>query len=159
MKLKLLIAAYALAIIGANIMLKRFGMWNIAGLVFPSGVVLAGASFSIRDELHEKGGTKTVIAAILAGAGVSLVVSPSFAVASAVAFLISEGADMAVYAPLRKNRRYVAMIASNVVGSTIDSLAFLWLAFGTTQGWLNLTIIKSLCVTPFALAAFLRRKG
>ena len=44
---------------------------------------------------------------------------------------LSEIADFAVYAPLRKRQLVAAVLASGVVGSVIDSAVFLWLAFGS----------------------------
>jgi uncharacterized PurR-regulated membrane protein YhhQ (DUF165 family) len=52
-------------------------------------------------------------------------------VASVAAFLLSELADLAVYAPLHRKRLVLAVIASGVVGAAIDSAVFLWLAFGS----------------------------
>jgi uncharacterized PurR-regulated membrane protein YhhQ (DUF165 family) len=70
-----------------------------------------------------------VVAAILVGAAASWVVSSSFAIASAVAFLISETADFAVYTPLAERRWLAAVAASNVVGAVVDSVVFLTIAF------------------------------
>ena len=52
-------------------------------------------------------------------------------VASAVAFLLSELADFAVYTPLQERRLILAVVASSVVGLVIDSVVFLFLAFGS----------------------------
>jgi uncharacterized PurR-regulated membrane protein YhhQ (DUF165 family) len=52
-------------------------------------------------------------------------------VASIAAFLLSELADLAVYAPLQRKRLVLAVIASGVVGAAIDSAVFLWMAFGS----------------------------
>ena len=52
-------------------------------------------------------------------------------VASATAFLLSELADFAVYTPLQSRGLVLAVLASSVVGLVIDSVLFLWLAFGS----------------------------
>jgi hypothetical protein len=50
-------------------------------------------------------------------------------------------------------------VASNVVGSTADSLLFLWLAFGSVTGWLSLTVAKALMTIPFLpVMAWWRRR-
>jgi hypothetical protein len=68
---------------------------------------------------------------VLAGAVLStLVAPPALAVASGAAFLISELADFAVYTPLQRRGLVLAVVASSTVGLVLDSLAFLWLAFG-----------------------------
>lgn len=53
--------------------------------------------------------------------------------ASAAAFLLSELADFSVYTPLEKRGLVLAVFASSVVGLVIDSVLFLWLAFGSLE--------------------------
>ena len=50
---------------------------------------------------------------------------------SGTAFLVSELADFAVYTPLRAKGWTRAVVASNLVGLTLDSVLFLSLAFGS----------------------------
>jgi uncharacterized PurR-regulated membrane protein YhhQ (DUF165 family) len=64
---------------------------------------------------------------------ISAVVSTKFALASGIAFLISELLDFAVYTPLRRRNWIGAVVASNVVGLVADSILFLLLAFGSLQ--------------------------
>jgi len=52
-------------------------------------------------------------------------------VASASAFLLSELADLAVYTPLARRRMVTAVILSSMAGLVVDSIVFLWLAFGS----------------------------
>jgi len=79
--------------------------------------------------VQDTGGRKLVVALILAGAALSFAISaPFIAVASAVAFLLSESADFAVYQPLRRRGYIRAAIASNVVGGLVDTVAFLTIA-------------------------------
>lgn len=51
-------------------------------------------------------------------------------IASAVAFLFSETADLIVYTPLRRRFPAWAIVASGFAGSVVDSLLFLTIAFG-----------------------------
>jgi uncharacterized PurR-regulated membrane protein YhhQ (DUF165 family) len=97
----------------------------------PAGVLMAGAALSLRDGVQETMGRRWVAGGILAGAALSALISPQFALASGVAFLVSEAADMAVYTPLRERNRYGAVALSNTVGAVVDSALFLWLAFGS----------------------------
>jgi|TARA_R100000084_G_C4601304_1_gene123369 hypothetical protein len=102
------------------------------GLMAPSGVLLIGVALVLRDAVHEYFGSKIVLGAILAGAALSAFVAPApLVIASGVAFLLSELADMAVYTPLRKKRLVMAVLASGVVGAVVDSAVFLWIAFGS----------------------------
>ena len=87
------------------------------GIEAPSGVLFAGFAFTFRDLTQEWLGRKAVIVATLVGALLSWVVTSNrvFAVASAVAFLFSEFADLAVYQPLRERRWLLAVFASKVL--------------------------------------------
>jgi uncharacterized PurR-regulated membrane protein YhhQ (DUF165 family) len=140
-KLVACVVAFLLAIVGANWALEQWGVIAIGfGLTAPAGVFFAGLTFGLRDAVHEFGGARVVIAAIVAGAGLSWWLSDavaipsgvtSIAVASGVAFALAELFDLAVYAPLRERNWPAAVVASNVVGSIADSAVFLWLAFGS----------------------------
>lgn len=101
------------------------------GLSAPAGVFAIGFAFTFRDIVQRALGAKWAIAAILIGAALSYTVSPAFAVASGVAFLVSELADLAVYTPLERRSWLGAVTLSNTVGLVVDSALFLWLAFGS----------------------------
>lgn len=126
------------------------------GIEAPSGVLFAGFAFTFRDLTQEWLGLKAVIVAILVGALLSWVVTSNrdLAVASAVAFLFSELADFAVYQPLRERRWLLAVFASNVVGLVIDSILFLWIAFGSLD-FIEGQIIGKLWTTVFAVVVLL----
>lgn len=100
----------------------------------PTGVLLIGAALVLRDLVQRKLGKRVVLGAIVAGAALSGVVAPpQLVVASAVAFLLSELADFAVYTPLEKRGLVLAVLTSSAVGLVIDSALFLWLAFGSLK--------------------------
>lgn len=102
------------------------------GLLAPSGVIVIGMALVLRDIVHEQLGKAWVFGAIVAGAGLSAAIAPpALVAASALAFLISELADMAVYAPLRRRRLGLAVLASGFVGAAVDSAVFLFIAFGS----------------------------
>lgn len=128
------LAGYIGTIFAANWALATFGLVPVGfGLLAPAGVYFAGLAFTLRDGVQHFLGKWWVILAILLGAALSALVSPLFAVASATAFLFSELADFAVYTPLAHRRWLLAVAASNVVGFVVDSVLFLWLAFGSLQ--------------------------
>ena len=98
----------------------------------PSGVLMIGLALVLRDMVQRRLGRSVTIAAIVAGAALSgAVAPPQLIVASATAFLLSELADFAVYPPLQSRGLVLAVLASSVVGLVIDSVLFLWLAFGS----------------------------
>lgn len=121
------------------------------GLMAPSGVLMIGLALVLRDAVHSLLGWKWAIGAILVGAGLSFGVAPAqIALASGVAFLLSETADLLVYAPLRERRLVAAVVVSGLVGAVVDSAAFLWLAFGSLdflagqvvgKGWATLLAV------------------
>jgi len=101
------------------------------GVMAPSGVVLIGLALVLRDLVQARLGKSWAVAAILVGAALSaLVAPPALVVASATAFLLSELADFAVYTPLAARRFVTAVLLSSAVGLVVDSVVFLWLAFG-----------------------------
>ncbi len=98
----------------------------------PSGVLMIGLALVLRDLVQRRLGRGWSLAAILAGALLSAAVAPAaLVIASAAAFLLSELADFAVYTPLQERRLVLAVVLSSLVGLTIDSLVFLYLAFGS----------------------------
>lgn len=103
------------------------------GIMAPSGVLAIGIGFTLRDLVQRRLGLKFSVLGILIGAGISVFLSPSLALASGTAFLLSETLDLMVYTPLQKRNLYAAVIASNIVGIIVDSAVFLGLAFGSLQ--------------------------
>ena len=101
------------------------------GLMAPSGVLAIGAALVLRDGVHEAFGLRGAMAAILAGSALSWFIAPSLAIASGVAFLLAETADLLVYAPLRRRALGWAVLLSGIAGAVIDSAVFLLLAFGS----------------------------
>lgn len=126
--------AFLACIIGANWALTRFGVVPVGfGLMAPAGVYFAGLSFGLRDAVQELGGRAWTVGLIVVGAVLSAFIDPTFALASGCAFLLAETADLLVYSPLRDRQWLVAVVASNIVGSVVDSAVFLSLAgFGVT---------------------------
>ena len=102
------------------------------GLTAPSGVIMVGLALVLRDAVHQLLGWRWAVAAVLAGAALSAAfAAPALVTASAIAFLLSEMADLLVYAPLRRRSVALAILSSGIAGSFIDSAVFLWLAFGS----------------------------
>jgi uncharacterized PurR-regulated membrane protein YhhQ (DUF165 family) len=143
---------YVGTVFAANWAIQRFGMVPVGlGLLAPAGVYFAGLAFTLRDLTHEALGRKAVLGAILVGAACSALVSPTLALASGTAFLLSELADFAIYEPLRKKHWLGAVALSNTVGLTIDSVLFLTIAFGSLE-FLPGQVVGKLWVTAVAVA-------
>lgn len=102
------------------------------GLMAPSGVLMVGAALVLRDIVQERLGFLWAVTAIAFGGILSWwLAEPSLVIASVVAFILSELADLFAYTPLRKRNLGLAVFLSGVAGSVIDSAVFLWLAFGS----------------------------
>lgn len=137
----------------ANWLVAHVGIVPVGfGLRAPAGVYAAGMAFTFRDLLQNELGRGPVIVTIVVGAATSALFAPQFAIASGTAFLVSEGADFAVYTPLRERGRLLAgVFASNVVGLVFDSALFLWLAFRSFT-FLPGQVVAKLYVTILTVA-------
>jgi len=128
------------------------------GLMAPSGVLMIGAALVLRDLVHEWAGWKWALAAVMIGAALSLLTSPpALAIASAAAFLFAELADLAVYSRLRNRGKAIAVAASGIIGAALDSMLFVWLAFGSLQFSAGTTLAK--VYASVAVAAWLYVKA
>ncbi len=120
------------------------------GIMAPSGVLAIGLGFTLRDLVQRRLGVSYTAVGIILGAAVSAFLSPSLALASGTAFLLSELLDLFVYTPLQKRNLFAAVIGSNIVGIIADSAIFLWLAFGSLQ-FITGQIIGKFWMTLIAL--------
>ncbi len=130
------------------------------GLMAPSGVLMVGLALVLRDLVQRRLGVRYGIAAILIGAALSAGLAPATLVgASAAAFLLSEFADFAIYTPLARKRLVAAVAASSLAGLIVDSIVFLYLAFGSLD-FLAGQIVGKLWMVLLALPfiAYLRRR-
>jgi len=126
------LTCYVAAIAGANALTARAGIVPVGlGLSAPAGVYLVTAVLLLRSVVQWAFGWRAAALAVAAGAALSWqVASPVLAVASAVAFAVSESLNMAVYT-LLKRRFLRAALAGGLAGVVADSLVFLPLAFGS----------------------------
>jgi uncharacterized PurR-regulated membrane protein YhhQ (DUF165 family) len=149
------LATYILTIVAANWAIATFGMVGVGfGLLAPAGVYFAGLAFTLRDAVQETLGRRWAVGAILVGAALSALISGPLALASGIAFLVSELCDFAIYTPLRKRSKPVAVALSNTVGAVVDSALFLWLAFGSLE-FLSGQVLGKSWTTLLAVALML----
>jgi uncharacterized PurR-regulated membrane protein YhhQ (DUF165 family) len=122
------IAAYAAAMIAANLSVATFGPW-----VSPiNAFILIGLDLALRDWLHVRL-RMWHMGALIAGTGVlTYLLNPAagqIAVASSVALTAAALVDWTTFAKLR-GTWLVRANGSNVAGAAVDSLVFPMLAFG-----------------------------
>lgn len=156
-------------ILAANYVTTEYGMVPVGfGLVATAGTYFAGLAFVLRDVVQDTAGRRSVACWIAAGACLSYLISdPFIATASAVAFLLSEGADFAIYTPLRKRGYIRAAVASNAVGTVVDTVIFLaiagfplWRSFpGQVVGKMLVTGTAVALVVSVRLARSARKVG
>jgi uncharacterized PurR-regulated membrane protein YhhQ (DUF165 family) len=164
------LALFALTIPAANWLIGNAGTKCVPqgpclipvapGLMAPSGVVMIGLALVLRDLVQRRLGVKAAVAAILAGAALSgFIAPPALVMASVMAFLLAELADLAVFTPLQKRGLVLAVAASSVVGLVVDSIIFLQIAFGNLDYLLGQIVGKAWMVA-FALpfVAWIRRR-
>jgi queuosine precursor transporter len=130
------------------------------GLMAPSGVTMVGVALVLRDLVQRRLGAIMSALAILFGSALSAFLAPATLVAaSATAFLLSEFADFAVYTPLARRRLVVAVLASSCVGLVVDSIIFLWLAFGSLDFLAGQIVGKAwMVLLSIPLVSWLRRR-
>ena len=130
------------------------------GVTAPSGVTMVGIALVLRDLVQRRLGTVMSAVAILLGSALSAMLAPAALVlASAIAFLLSEFADLAVYTPLARRRLVAAVVASSVIGLVVDSIAFLWLAFGSLDFLAGQVVGKAwMVMLSIPFVAWLRRR-
>jgi uncharacterized PurR-regulated membrane protein YhhQ (DUF165 family) len=161
---------FCLTLPAANWMLGHFGsvcppngpcLVPVApGLMAPSGVLLIGTALVLRDLVQRRLGVEFGVGAIVAGAAISAAISPpQLVIASAAAFMISEFTDFAVYTPLARRRLVLAVVLSGVAGLVVDSIIFLWLAFGSLDFLMGQIVGKLwMVVLAIPFVAYLRRR-
>ena len=128
MTMLIAIAAYAAAMILANLSVAAFGPW-----VSPiNAFVLIGLDLALRDWLHVRLRVWQM-GVLIAGTGaLTYALNPTagmIAIASSAAFTAAAVVDWATFARLRGSWMFRAN-GSNVAGAAVDSLVFPTLAFG-----------------------------
>jgi uncharacterized PurR-regulated membrane protein YhhQ (DUF165 family) len=138
-----LLAVYIGSIVLANWLTTRYGLVRVGpGLLATAGTFAVGGVIMTRDLLQDAAGRVAVLLAIVAGAGLSyLVSSHQIAVASGITFLVAESLEFGVYTPLRRrvgwgSGRWGGLVGlANLTGALADTFLFLWLAgFTLTTG-------------------------
>jgi len=166
----LFLVLFALTIPAANWLIGHVGTTCVPqgpclvpvapGLMAPSGVTMVGIALVLRDLVQRRLGTAISALAVLVGSGLSALYAPaSLVVASAIAFLLSELADLAVYTPLARRRLVAAVIASSCAGVVVDSIVRVWLAFGSFDFLAGQVVGKAwMVLLSIPLVAWLRRR-
>ena len=122
---------YLVAIVTANWLVARFG----PGISPWTALAFIGLILTTRDKLHDawhgKHLKRNMVLLIAAGSLLSIPFNAGrVALASFVAFLLSETVDTLVYHRLLHQPRLLRINGSNLLSALVDSIAFPALAFG-----------------------------
>jgi len=134
--------AYVVSIVLVNIGFVYIPMIPMFGEMFPPMTLIVGLVFILRDFAQKEIGHK-VLLAMGVGAILSYIMADPFvAIASVVAFFISEMVDWAVYT-YTKRPLGQRILLSSAIGTPIDSAVFLsMLGFFSPVGFLLMVIGK-----------------
>ena len=136
--------AYIVSIVAVNIGFVYIPPVPLLGEMFPPMSLIVGLIFIARDFAQREIGHK-VIGAMVVGAVLSyLMADPFVAIASVVAFSISEMVDWGVYTYTKRPLRD-RILLSSALGTPVDSAVFLLiLGFFSPLGFLLMTLAKML---------------
>jgi uncharacterized PurR-regulated membrane protein YhhQ (DUF165 family) len=106
----------------------------------PAGVFCIGAVLVLRDWLQQLGGLRRTMPLVYAAGLLSWLVGDlagwtsleKIAVASVVAFTVSETVEALVFTPIRSQNLTLGVALSATIGNALDSYIFLSLAFSST---------------------------
>ena len=148
--------AYVACILAVNIGFVYVPPMPLLGEMWPPMSLLVGLIFVLRDFSQREIGHR-VIGAMLIGALLSYYLADPFvAVASVVAFLISETADWLVYT-WSKRPLHQRIVISSAVGTPLDSAVFLaMIGYFSIGGVILMTLSKM--AGAFAVLYWMRRR-
>ncbi len=136
------------------------------GRVAPAGVFCIGGVLVLRDWLQQLRGLRWTMPLVYAAGLISWGVGDAagwtslekVAVASVVAFSISETVEALVFTPLRNRNLTLGVALSATVGNALDSYVFLSLAFGSLAFFLGQFVGKSEMIALGTLLTLGRRR-
>jgi queuosine precursor transporter len=120
---------YLSGIVAANILVHTFGIIQIGALMLPAGAVMIGLTFSFRDMVQQRHGKWQCWIWMFVASAITLLFNPQLALASVSAFLIAEFLDWAIFT-FSGGTFQRRLVLSNLIGTPVDSLVFVTLAFG-----------------------------
>jgi len=162
----LLASAYVAIVVLANWLASRFTVSVGFGRIAPAGVFCIGGVLVLRDWLQQLRGLlwtmPLVYTAGLLSWGIGELAGwtslEQIAVASLVAFTVSETVEAVVFTPVRKRSLTLGVALSATVGNALDSFIFLALAFGSQAFFVGQFIGKSEMIAAGTLLTLVRRQ-
>jgi uncharacterized PurR-regulated membrane protein YhhQ (DUF165 family) len=161
-----LASLYIGLVILANWLASRYVVSVGFGRVAPAGVFCIGGVLVLRDWLQQLRGLWWTMPLVYAAGLISWGIGDAagwtslekIAVASVVAFTVSETIEAVVFTPIRRWNLTVGVGLSATVGNAVDSVLFLTLAFGSQAFFLGQFIGKSEMIAFGTLVTLGRRR-
>jgi uncharacterized PurR-regulated membrane protein YhhQ (DUF165 family) len=133
--------------------------------IVPAGVFCIGAVLVIRDWMQQLKGLWWTMPFVPVAGAISYVVAKlagwtaleKIAVASVVAFVVSETVEAAVFTPLRKKHLTLGVGLSATIGNALDTFLFLWIAFGSQAFFAGTFVGKFLMIAVGTAVTATRR--
>lgn len=160
----------ALTYIGLVILANWLASAYVASVGFgyaaPAGVFAIGAVLVLRDWIQQLSGLKTTMVMVYAAGVASWVIGnvagwtslQKIALASVIAFTISETVEAVVFTPVRRRNLGLGVFLSGTVGNALDSFVFLAIAFGSQQFFVGQFIGKTWMIVAGTLLTVMRRR-
>lgn len=146
--------AYVASILAVNIGFMVVPMVPIGSEMWAPMSLLVGAIFVLRDFAQREVGHGVLIAMLIGAVLSYWLASPFVAVASVVAFMISETADWIVYSVTKRPLRQ-RIVLSSLIGTPLDSAVFL-LMIGAFS-WLGCALmIASKMIAALVIVRYMR---
>ena len=150
----------------ANWLASRYVVSVGFGRVAPAGVFCIGGVLVLRDWLQQLRGLLWTMPLVYAAGLASWTVGDvagwtsleKIAVASVVAFTVSETVEAVVFTPLRRRNLTLGVALSATVGNALDSWLFLQLAFGSQAFFVGQFIGKSEMIALGTVLTLWRRR-
>jgi uncharacterized PurR-regulated membrane protein YhhQ (DUF165 family) len=150
----------------ANWLASRYVVSVGFGRVAPAGVFCIGGVLVLRDWLQQLRGLRWTMPLVYAAGVLSWGIGDAagwtslqkIAVASLVAFTVSETVEAVVFTPLRNRSLSFGVLASATVGSALDSYVFLALAFGSQAFFVGQFIGKGEMIALGTAVTLVRRR-
>ena len=136
------------------------------GYEAPAGVFAIGAVLVLRDWIQQLAGLVVSMALVYLAGAASWIVGTAagwtslqrIAVASVVAFTLSETVEALVFTPLRRRSLTLGVGLSATVGNALDSFVFLAIAFGSQAFFVGQFVGKSWMVLAGTILTLTRRR-
>tara|TARA_R110000772_G_C13249289_1_gene434405 strand:- start:842 stop:1342 length:501 start_codon:yes stop_codon:yes gene_type:complete len=149
--------AYIFSIVLINIGFIYVPLIPFFDTMYPPMTLLVGLVFILRDYAQREVGHKVIIA-MLVGALLSyFMADPFIAVASLVAFMVSETVDWGVYS-ITDKPIHQRILLSSFISTPIDSALFLYM-LGQFSLLATVTMFVSKMLAAFIIWHFLRKDG